>query len=59
MKFSVLHNNSIRIILVLILTLISQSYLILKARSLGGIDLKSMKVAELSDEQFLNYIKQA
>jgi protein involved in polysaccharide export with SLBB domain len=59
MKFLVLYNYSIRIILILILTLTSQSYLILEAQSLGGIDLKSMKVDELSDEQILNYIKQA
>jgi protein involved in polysaccharide export with SLBB domain len=57
MKFSVLYNNSIRVILILILT--SQSYLIIEAQSLGGIDLKSMKVDELSDDQILNYIKQA
>ncbi|MFT4847969.1 MAG: protein involved in polysaccharide export with SLBB domain [Sediminicola sp.] len=59
MKFPVLYNNSIRVILILILTITSQSYLILEAQSLGGIDLKSMKVDELSDEQILNYIKQA
>jgi protein involved in polysaccharide export with SLBB domain len=59
MKFQVLYNNSIRVILILILTITSQSYLILEAQSLGGIDLKSMKVDELSDDQILNYIKQA
>jgi protein involved in polysaccharide export with SLBB domain len=59
MKFPVLYNNSIRVILILILTLTSQSYLILEAQSMGGIDLKSMKVDELSDDQILNYIKQA
>lgn len=30
-----------------------------EAQSLGGMDLKSVKVDELSDEQILNYIKQA
>ena len=31
----------------------------LEAQSLGGMDLKSVKVDELSDEQILSYIKQA
>ena len=30
-----------------------------EAQSLGGVELKSVKVDELSDEQILNYIKQA
>ena len=31
----------------------------LEAQSLGGVDMKSVKVDELSDEQILNYIKEA
>lgn len=59
MKFTDLYNNSIRVILILILSITAQSSLTLQAQSFGGIDLQSIKVDELSDEQILNYIKQA
>uniref|UniRef100_UPI004047E7CA SLBB domain-containing protein n=1 Tax=Roseivirga sp. TaxID=1964215 RepID=UPI004047E7CA len=59
MKFQLLTINPIRILFLSLIFLLSISTFEAHSQSLGGVDLKSVKVDELSDEQILNYIKQA
>lgn len=59
MKFQLFAINPMRSLFLSLIVLLFISNFEAYSQSLGGVDLKSVKVDELSDEQILNYIKQA
>lgn len=59
MKFLLSTARLKRLVFILTLIVLTSGYQELTAQSMGGVDLKSVNVDDLSDEQILNYIKQA
>ena len=52
-------NGIMKLSMIVLLSLLMIQPLSIEAQSVGGVDLKSVRVDDLSDEQILSYVRQA